>query len=825
MTTKRFATPAQLIHQAGALPAALLGALMLTAPASAQNEAAPPDKPAAGADGDKAKVKVSEHMTVDLHVKDEAIANVLELLSIQSQKNIIASKNVTGKVSADLYSVTFFEALDALLHVNGYVWMEKGNFIYVYTREEYDQIKKATSKRVAKVVRLNYLNGADAAEFVKPLLSEGAEIKTTKPTESFTIPENTPTGKDDFALGSTLVVIDYPENIEAIEKLLVELDTKPVQVLVAATVLQTQLTEDNAFGVDLSFIGDLTFSNLAGLGGARNAASSLVEGGGGAPPRGISTNKGQAVSSTPGRTSGRSTLKVGIVSNSVAAFIRLLDEVTDTTVLSNPRLLTLNRQPGRVLVGERVAYLSTTQTETSQTQTVEFLDTGVQLYFRPFVSNTNEIRMELKPQVSSATPVDINAAGGGTVTVPNESTQELVTNVIVKDGMTVVLGGLFTESTTRARSQVPVIGDIPIIGAAFRGHEDTIDRSEIIFLVTPTIVNDKILLEGGMEGNRTIERVRAGTRQGLLPFSQERMTAALNVEAERLARDGQADKALWTLQRSLSMRPLQPDAIALRERITSDKEVWPNRSLLSDVLDAEVKDRLDKVQSAPEGVKDRTPFGHHPLPRVPLSTPSLRSSAEPNPMFIDQPPSPSPSAAPAQPARPAFVTSTPRKDSMPKVTITTSQGSKPVAPAQPASSFAAVNPNSVVIPKNPNPDFKPFDAGNPVMAFAAVPGSNNAGPALVVGGAAPQGFAQVPTRRSRTEVSVTTKANNAPAQANANAQAKKPEVTAAQQAKRQQFFAIIVDAIEKARVKRAAAAKAKSGDAQAAVEPAMDENK
>jgi len=765
MHQNRHATASQLVQQAGALPLALLGAMLAAAPLAAQPAA---EAPKVKDDAGKAKVKVSEHMTVDLHVKDEAIGNVLELLSIQSQKNIVASKNVNGKVSADLYSVTFVEALDAILHVNGFVWMEKGNFIYVYTREEFDQIRKATTKRQAKVIRLNYLSGSDAAEFVKPLLSEGAEIKTTKATEAFTIPENAPTGKDDFALGATMVVIDYEENIEAIEKLLIELDTKPVQVLVAATVLQTAITEDNAFGVDLSFIGDLNFTDFVGLGGARNAASSLIEGGGGAPPQGISRNKGQAVSSTPGRTSGRSTLKIGIISNSVAAFVRLLDEVTDTTVLSNPRLLTLNRQAARVLVGERVAYLSTTQTETSQTQTVEFLDTGVQLYFRPFVSNTNEIRMELKPQVSSATPVNIQA-GSGQVTVPNESTQELVTNVIVRDGMTVVLGGLFTESTTRARSQVPVIGDIPIIGAAFRGHEDSINRSEIIFLVTPTIVNDKLLIAGGLEGNRTVERVRAGSRQGLLPFSQEKMTSTLNVEAERLAREGQTDQALWNLQRSLSIRPLQPDAMALRDRIQSDKEVWPTRSLLSDVLDAEVQERLDRIPKAPAGTPHQVPFSHENIHRIPADTPPLRSSAEPNPAII---------AAANEPAS------------------TTSPASVNTTPADAISTPAA-------------PQAKPLVNATAPAAFVAAPTRRNRNPQtnmplVIVDQGIAHGFIKAPNvRRSHRDPNAQAIANAPAAKATvAASNPVYPPITAEQKAKRTDMITQLTRLLDTFRVKR-----------------------
>src|SRR5262249_23214611 len=152
-------------------------------------------------------------------------------------------------VTADLYGATFFEALDAILHVNGYGYIQKGNFIYVYTADELQAIQDANRKAGHKVIRLDYLNATDAAEFAKPRLSAKGEIRTTAKTSDFTIPDNAPGGKDDYALGAVLVVNDFQENVDAIEALVKEIDTRPAQVLVEATVLQTALSESNAFGV------------------------------------------------------------------------------------------------------------------------------------------------------------------------------------------------------------------------------------------------------------------------------------------------------------------------------------------------------------------------------------------------------------------------------------------------------------------------------------------------------------------------------------------------------------------------------------------------
>lgn len=557
----------------------------------------------------KADIQVSDAQVVDLHVNDEELANVLEMLSIQAQRNIVASKNVSARITANLYGVTFTEALDAILHVNGYGYIEKGSFIYVYTLEELKTIEAAQRARVWKTIKLNYLNSIDAAEFAKPVLSEGGQIKTNGKTSAFSL-SNGPTGQDDFANEATLVIYDYEENVLEIEKLVRQIDTKPAQVLVEATILQTELNEANALGVDFSIISDMSFNDFALGGGPLKVVDSLIAGrvtsasssssgsttGGGQAVPG--DGNGKAITSTAGGTSGPGTFKVGISTKDVSVFLKMLDEITDTTILSNPKILALNRQPARVLVGRKVGYLNTTSTDTATTQTVQFLDTGTQLNFRPFITADGMIRMELKPQVSEAVIRDTKDSSGNSVTIPDEITNELTTNVIVRDGQTIVLGGLFRESTQVTRRQVPWLGDIPILGNAFRGKEDATKRTEIIFLITPTILTDTGMADAGSRGRDYIQKVRTGSREGLLPWSREKMTSKENVEAEKLLAEGKTDAALSKITRSLSKNPMQPDAIKIREQITGQPGNWPSRSMLEDILSSESKSKAGKSSSA-----------------------------------------------------------------------------------------------------------------------------------------------------------------------------------------------------------------------------------
>ncbi|HLP84558.1 MAG TPA: hypothetical protein VK157_09425 [Phycisphaerales bacterium] len=589
-----------------------------TAPAAAPSTDWAPAQPATADDSanmdttqpdanEDSNVVIDDNMTVDLHVKDEDLANVLEMLSIQSQKNIIASKDVQARVTANLYGVTFYEALDAILNVNGYGFIEEGNFIKIYTLDELTKKQAELRNKVSKVITLSYMNSVDAAEFVKPLLSPDGQIKVNSKAGTFAAAGETPSGAEDYAHGSLLVVYDYEENVAQVEEMVRQIDTRPAQVLVEATVLQTQLNEANALGVDFSVVADMSFTDYVGT--PLQAVNSILAGNSDAAVGGASQDRGASgVGSSVGNVaSGSGGIKVGIVSNDVGVFVRALDEITDTTVLSNPKIMTLNRQSGRVLVGRKVGYLNTTATDTSTTQSVEFLDTGTSLYFRPFVTTNGLIRMEVKPKVAEAAIRQISDIGGNPVTIPDEITNEITTNILVRDGQTVVLGGLFRENVTVTRKQVPILGDIPFIGNAFRGHDDSTNRNEIIFLITPTIVDDAMITESGERGSEYVDRIVAGSREGTLFWSRDRMTNNLNIEAERMAREGDTAGALNKAERSLGLNPGQPEMIQMRERLTGKKAPTTNRSFLDRVINKEAAENLLQVQATEQVSTNTTP--------------------------------------------------------------------------------------------------------------------------------------------------------------------------------------------------------------------------
>ncbi|MEE8458629.1 MAG: hypothetical protein V3S08_02085, partial [Phycisphaerales bacterium] len=159
------------------------------------------------------EVSVTDYGTVDLAVQDTDLAQVLEMLSIQGRKNIITSRNVSATVSANLYDVTFYEALDAILTVNGYGYVEEGNFIYVLTQEELAEMQAATRQTESRIFELQYLSAADANTFIAPLLSDVGRAAISGDVQSGFVPSTSDGGADSYAYNAKIVVNDYPENL------------------------------------------------------------------------------------------------------------------------------------------------------------------------------------------------------------------------------------------------------------------------------------------------------------------------------------------------------------------------------------------------------------------------------------------------------------------------------------------------------------------------------------------------------------------------------------------------------------------------------------
>jgi type IV pilus assembly protein PilQ len=523
----------------------------------------------------KSEVNVSDEGTVEIHVNDASLVEVLRMLSLQSQKNIICSKEVRGTVTANLYNVTIREALEQVLHMNGYAYREKGNFINVYTVKELQQIEDAEKKVTTEVFRLHYTPAANALNMVKPVLSAAGQVSATTPAVSGIATGGSDVGGNSHSVEDMLVITDFPENLEKVRKILKEIDHRPQQVMVEATILRAALTEDNALGVDFNVLAGVKFTDFttaAGqITGSNVTANSGTTGGTGGTGTTGSSTTGTPVSGSAGSigtgnsftSSVPGGMKVGFVSDNVSVFLAALEGVTDTVVLANPKILALNKQKGEVIVGRKDGYLTTTVTSSASVQTVEFLDTGTRLIFRPFIAEDGYVRMELHPEDSSGGITSSN--------LPFKITTEMTSNIMVKDGHTIVIGGLFRESSDSARSQTPFLGNLPVAGALFRNQRDRTTREEIIILLTPHVIkDDEVYGKMSAEELKKAEKFRVGVRKGMMPWGRERLAegeyeAALK-ELKKPNPNNQ--KVLWHLDCATNLNPTFLEAIELKEKTT-----------------------------------------------------------------------------------------------------------------------------------------------------------------------------------------------------------------------------------------------------------------
>jgi type IV pilus assembly protein PilQ len=495
--------------------------------------------------------------------EDFGIRKALAMLGSMCQKNIVPSPGVDGQLAfRSLRDVTFEEAMDAILGEN-FVYEEKGNLIKVYTREEYKKIKENPERMVYKVFTLYYMSAAEAVKLIVPVLSSAGTVQASSPTETVgTTGESITTGSgggDTMALNDTIVILDYPENIAEVEKLLNELDIRPKQVLVEATILSATLVEGMELGIDLNFFNGVSLTGTeSSAADAYNSAVSAQT-----PLEQIASGGRGTPLETAGFASvGGGGLRIGVSSGELAAIITAIEEVTDTTVLANPKILAVNKQLGQVYIGTKIGYNSqTTQTQTSTTQQVEFLDTGTKLSFRPYIGNDGYIRMDIHPKDSSGS---LKAND-----IPDEFSTELATNIIVKDGQTVVIGGLFRDVVVTTRSQIPVLGDLPLVGAAFRGTSDSVTRQEVIVLLTPHIIENPEQINSEARAD-DIRRKRFGAKGELQWTGRSKLAEDRYAKAVSYYLDGDTDSAMKELQTVLKLRPSYLEAIRLKERIIAE---------------------------------------------------------------------------------------------------------------------------------------------------------------------------------------------------------------------------------------------------------------
>jgi type IV pilus assembly protein PilQ len=372
---------------------------------------------------------------------------------------------------------------------------------------------------------------------IQPLLTpNGIGTCTVTPaSETGIVPDNTKAGGDTFAGGESLLVRDYEAVLAQVDQVVAQVDKKPMQVAIEAMILSVKLNDQSAFGINFSALRDkLHLKLLSGTPG--DALSSVVGGDGG--------------------------LNFAFLDSSLGVFIEALETIGDTNVIATPHLTCINKHPAQILIGSQLGYISSTVTETSTAQNVNFLEVGAQLRLRPYISSDGQIRMEVHPELSTG---QVKLQGG--FTLPEKDVTQVTTNVMIRDGATVIIGGLMREDLISNTTQIPYLGSLPGVGWLFRQKSDQTIRSEILVLITPHIIYDAEACAEGSKGAEEFHRRQAVYADSMCAASKVHLGRQHYRLAQQAWAAGDQATALRYIDLSIHYDPANRAAIDLRSDV------------------------------------------------------------------------------------------------------------------------------------------------------------------------------------------------------------------------------------------------------------------
>lgn len=371
---------------------------------------------------------------ITFNMENVEVTLLLRLLGDSQRISILAGPEVTQTISITLHEVTFESALNAIVGISGNTYHEKDGIIYVTNLENDAEMHPSISDTTIRTFKINHVEVEDMLATISEFLSES--------------------GTAVLASYKSIAIADTAHIVDLIAQLIASLDVPRRQVLISTYIINVNRSDNMNIGVGFDTL-PFTLYGLEAIGA------------------GFATYFADAALNQAG-------FFFGTIQNDSRAFIEALNERENVDILAAPQIMALDGQMARLQVGDRLGFRITTTTETSSLQSVEFLEVGTVLEVTPHIADDGLIRMELHPKVSNGV---VSAQG-----LPNESTSEVETEMYVEDGATIVIGGLLNATKGRVRSQIPILGDLPLIGWLFGRNGWIDDKSELVVLITPHIV-------------------------------------------------------------------------------------------------------------------------------------------------------------------------------------------------------------------------------------------------------------------------------------------------------------------------------------------------
>ncbi|WP_438827576.1 type IV pilus secretin PilQ [Vibrio mediterranei] len=408
-----------------------------------------------------------------INFQDIPVRSVLQLLADYNHFNLVASDSVQGNLTLRLDGVPWTEVLDIILRVKGLDKRVKGNIILVAPKAELDlQEKQALEKgRLAEqigqlkseIININYAKAADVAA----MIGGDSDVSMLSERGSVAIDERT----------NALLVRELPDNLRVIKEIIASLDIPVKQVQIEARVVTIKEGNIEELGIRWGYTsinGDTTIgSTIEG-----NLASSGIGGGEVDIDDFLNVNLG-ALSDNAASIA----FQVASLGSNTLLDLELsaLQSESKAEIISSPRLITTNKKSAYIEQGTEIPYLKSTS---SGATAVEFKKAVLSLTVTPQITPDNRLILDLDVTQDRVGEV-LKTLEGETVAI---DTQRIGTQVLVNDGETVVLGGIFQHAMTSKVDKVPLLGDIPGLGALFRRTYENIGKNELLIFVTPKII-------------------------------------------------------------------------------------------------------------------------------------------------------------------------------------------------------------------------------------------------------------------------------------------------------------------------------------------------
>lgn len=375
--------------------------------------------------------------------QSSSVAEVFRIIAQETGLNIMLSPKANQTVTAKFKNVLIKDAFLAILSANDLYYIEQGNIVKVMTLPEYknELLRKYVQTRTydASIIDIKNLSAV-----IKPLL--------TPSIGDFSVDSQS----------SKIIVTDIKDNFSRIDLLFKDLASLPKMVELETKILQVTLEDGNDMGINWSALN---------LGKAVDIKLDLI------PTGGVGDSH---INISGGYTDPVSGINVNTL-------ISALSTKYKTRLVSQPKILAMNREKALILIGDKVPYVKTvTENDVTarQTSTVDFIDTGVKLEVEPLITPDDEVKLNIKAELSSSKSVPITT----TENAPQITTTEVSCNSVAMNNQSIIIGGLIKRNITKNVKAVPFLGYIPLLGFLFSYTSEDITREEIVIIITPRVI-------------------------------------------------------------------------------------------------------------------------------------------------------------------------------------------------------------------------------------------------------------------------------------------------------------------------------------------------